>query len=75
MIVGTLRKGVSMAGYYDKGLVDTRLIVARHDALVAEMTARGMLHQSPLPAFDDPGQGFIDPGSEAELLRRCGDCR
>ena len=75
MMVGTLRKGISMKGYYAKGLVDTSLIVSRHEALVVEMQARGMRHQSPLPEFIDPGQGFIDPGSAAELLRRCGECR
>ena len=76
MMVGTLRKGISMAGYYySRGLVDTDQIVPRHDALVEEMVKRGMRHRSPLPEFENPHQGAIDPGSVAELLRRCGECR
>ena len=75
MIVGSLNKGTSMEGYYAKGLVDTAGITERHEALVDEMTARGMHHKSPLPTFYDPHRGHLDPDNQQELLRRCPDCR
>lgn len=71
MMVGTLNKGISMEGYYSRGLVDTDQIVSRHEALVAEMTARGMKHKSPLPAFVNPHRGSI-VGSPVE---RCVVCK
>jgi hypothetical protein len=71
MMVGTLNKGTRMEGYYAKGLVNTDLLVPRHEALVAEMTARGMKHKSPLPAFVNPHRGFV-VGSPVD---RCGECR
>ena len=71
MMVGTLNKGISMEGYYARGLVDTDQIEARHEALVAEMTARGMKHKSPLPAFVNPHRGFV----EGTPWERCKVCR
>ena len=71
MMVGSINKGVSLEGYYAKGLVDTDQIVMRHEALVAEMTARGMRHQSPLPAFNNPHRGFV----EGTPFERCEKCR
>lgn len=71
MMVGSLNKGISMEGYYTKGLVDTDQIEARHEALVAEMTVRGMRHKSPLPAFVNPHRGFV----EGMPLDRCGECQ
>lgn len=71
MIVGSLNKGRSLEGYYATGLVDTDLIVSRHEALVTEMTARSMRHKSPLPEFSNPHRGSI-VGSPVE---RCQVCR
>jgi hypothetical protein len=71
MMVWSLNKGVSMEGYYSRGLVDTDQIVPRHEALVVEMTARGMQHRSPLPAFENPHRGSI-VGSPVE---RCAGCK
>lgn len=73
MIVGALNRGISMTGYYNGGLVSTDGIVPRHTALVEEMTARGMKHQSPLPAFINPHLGTVTDG--VELHRRCERCR
>jgi len=61
--------------------VETLLIVARHDALAAEMGERGMDHDesNELADFDDPGIGRIS-GKDVrhnadELALRCRDCR
>lgn len=80
MIVGAVEKGygASVVGLARAGLVDTRLVTERHAALVVEMVARGMNHQSPLQweDVDEIGHGSPDPEvSYAELRRRCADCR
>jgi len=77
MFVGTILKGVSVAGYIEGGLLQPETLQARHDELVAEMEARGMVHRSPLQEHppQDP-EGYIDvDGSLAELAKRCPDCR
>jgi len=75
MIVGSILKGNKLDGYYEHGLIDTNLIPERHEALVQEMTARGMLHKSPLPEFVNPQKGFIDPHAGVVLVQRCEKCR
>lgn len=80
MIVGAVEKGygASVVGLARMDLVDTRLVTERHSVLAAEMTARGMNHQSPLEWFDEDGIGYGMPDPEvslAELRRRCADCR
>lgn len=77
MFVGTIRKGVSLQGYIDGGLVETQHIKRRHDELVVEMERRGMNHKSPMP---DGGlvlaAGIVDvPANLVELSRRCPACR
>jgi hypothetical protein len=75
MIVSSIRHGMNLAGFYNNGLIDTNLIRSRHENLAEEMTQRGMKHQSPLPEFIDPHQGWIDPQAETLLMGRCGKCR
>jgi hypothetical protein len=75
MIVGAINKGKSLEGFYSAGLIDTRVIVARHEQLVAEMIARGMKHKSPLPAFVNPERGYVTPLADLELRNRCSLCR
>ena len=76
MFVGTIRKGVSIQGYLDRGLVDPGRIFDRHEELAAEMLRRGMNHQSPL---DNLGCRITKPVDQAaniaELSRRCPECR
>ena len=83
MFVGSIRKGISMAGYTSAGLVDVTQIKKRHASLVREMKQRGMDHKSPmlepmrelLSRFIEP-RGHVDPvASYTELLRRCPQCR
>lgn len=76
MFVGTINKGVSIQGYVDKGLVDTTKIKERHDALVVEMTRRGMNHKSPLEYQDRLSLGSVDiRESHEELINRCASCK
>jgi len=76
MLTGTLQRGKSVAGYVRDGLVELHRIRSRHRALVAEMTRRGMNHQSPLPEFPRSRGGAVDPDvSRRELHRRCARCR
>lgn len=48
MFVGTIKKGISIQGYIDNGLVNPRMIKKRHKELVKEMERRGYNHNSPL---------------------------
>ena len=77
MLVACLKRGFSIQGYVDQGLVNTRYMYSRHDALVAEMTRRGYRHQSPLPPLRKyPIAGKVDRAANlAELARRCKKCR
>lgn len=71
MMVGSILRGKRMEGFYD-GLIDTRLIRIRHDALVVEMLRRGYRHASPLPEFVDPRRGRL---SGETPQARCAACR
>jgi ssDNA-binding Zn-finger/Zn-ribbon topoisomerase 1 len=76
MLAGCLARGKSIAGYLRMGLVDPAGMASRHRELVAEMTRRGMRHQSPLPAVTVTLGGSVDLSrSLAELRRRCPRCR
>lgn len=75
MLVGTIRKGISIRGYVDGGLVETQNIAHRHEQLSAEMLRRGYRHESPLPAFTTPVAGAIDRlANLRELADRCPAC-
>jgi hypothetical protein len=76
MLVGTIKKNVSLRGYVDGGLVDVRKVHQRHEQLVCEMSLRGYNHRSPLDEFSYTGPvGSVDPAvSEIELARRCPTC-
>ena len=83
MLVGSLRKGISVDGFIEDGLVDLHNIRSRHDELVTEMTRRGYNHKSPLPSYlkhirpyitkDFTGQINIAANVQ-ELSRRCEAC-
>lgn len=75
MLAGSIRRGRSIAGHASRGQVETRSLLARHDALAAEMLRRGYHHRSPLDYEDALDAGRVDPaGSLRELARRCPDC-
>ena len=77
MMVGTLLKGRSIDGFLERGLLEPQSARQRHDALAAEMQARGYTHRSPLPQF--PCFKCLArvelERSESELAARCPDCR
>jgi len=84
MVVGAIAKGylASIRGLINASLLDLEQVNDRHAALVAEMTERGMNHQSPLylsadlvaTHFDDTGRVHVDD-SMREMWRRCLHCR
>ena len=76
MLVGTLLRNKSIAGFVENNLIEVHSIRARHSELVREMDRRGMTHRSPLPKFRSRKLGKVDPRTNlAELARRCKDCR
>jgi hypothetical protein len=76
MLVGCLLKKKTLTGYFQKGLLETHSIRGRHQALVREMTRRGMQHNSPLQTFRSFRMGKINrKQSKEELASRCTDCR
>jgi hypothetical protein len=72
MLAGSIRCNKAIDGFLH-GLVNPKLMEARHDRLADEMTRRGMQHKSPLAAIDYRGAcGEISvPGNMKELARRC----
>lgn len=71
MIVGSLLRGKGLEGFYERGLIDTRLIRARHDTVVVEMMRRGYAHRSPLPDFSDPERGHLSGETPQERCVKC----
>ena len=77
MLVACLKRGYSIQGYVEQGLVNTRHIYRRHRALVAEMERRGYRHRSPLQVLRNfPKVGRVDRVANLmELAKRCVKCR
>lgn len=78
MLVGSIKRGISLQGYVDNKLIDTTKIQERHEELAAEMKRRGYSHKSPLHYEDKikVGLGIVNANdSLKELHRRCDDCR
>ena len=75
MFSGCLRRGLSVKGYVDQGLVEIHKVRERHDLLAAEMVRRGYRHVSPLLPFPIHQAGTVDvEANERELKRRCDEC-
>ena len=76
MLVGTLKRKRSVAGFVENNLIEFHSIRERHATLVREMRRRGMNHRSPLPRFRSRRLGEVDPRANLlELARRCKHCR
>lgn len=79
MFVGSIKRGVSMAGYLSGGLLEPASLWTRHDDLVTEMERRGYNHSSTLEPITLPdewlGVMVDEVGSKEELHRRCPECR
>lgn len=84
MCLAIMRRPPSMLGYVKNNLVEPQSLRERHDALAAEMGARGYNHKSPMP--DDlelvvltlPDEvRFATVGVKSAMLdlhSRCPDC-
>mgnify|MGYP003479523380 FL=1 len=82
MFVGTINKGISVAGYLRDNLLEPMSLLARHMELSWEMATRGYKHKSELLSVNverlTPAQLFTKINREAslgELIRRCPECR
>ena len=76
MCVGTLRRGRSVAGFLERGLLELHNLYKRHQQLVREMERRGMRHRSPLARIRPKRAGRVDRlANLEELARRCAACR
>lgn len=79
MLVGHLKRGKSIKGFLDKGLIEPRSIWDRHTVLVEEMTRRGMNHKSALKIIDvshlPQGKVVDRDKSLTDLYSRCEHCR
>jgi hypothetical protein len=76
--LGTLRKGISVNGYIDKGFLEIHSLESRHSELVEEMLNRAYNHQSPidLMGINIYERGRVDRKENLiELSRRCKECR
>ena len=77
MFLGCIKKGTSLKGYIEKGLVEVENIQKRHDELANEMIKRGYNHNSPLDCCNllwEEGNVNSEQNIE-ELKRRCPNCR
>lgn len=85
MLAGSLIRKKTLDGFARDGLIEPSALPARHEALAAEMLARGYRHQSPLPTdaamaalADYPPhirEALVDTGhSRTDLMARCPDC-
>ena len=77
MFAGTIKKGISIQGYIDNGLVNPFWITLRHEQLAEEMTKRGYNHQSDLD-FSSYKLKLIPVDVEknkGELRNRCVECK
>jgi hypothetical protein len=76
MYVGCIKKGTSLKGYIEKGLVEVHNIKNRHNELVLEMIKRGFNHKSPLEEFNCYDAGYVNSEQNInELKNRCKSCR
>lgn len=85
MYVGGMLKGTKMGGYIAGNLLEPMSLKRRHDALAAEMVARGYKHDSVMgdnayaAALASLPEEFVistvsEKDARAELHRRCPDC-
>lgn len=75
MLAGSLQKGISLDGLFEKKLIELHSIERRHRELVREMQRRGFRHASPI-IVRVKRAGRVDRRANLiELARRCRDCR
>lgn len=73
--VGAINQGQNLHGFYANGMMDTNLILQRHEELVKEFERRNYQHRSPLHFENKNPQGWICiVRNEIEFCRRCKRC-
>jgi len=82
MFFGAIKKGKSVRGYLEGGLLEPYWLKQRHEVLAKEMRRRGMKHKSPMrfpKGFKPPGNQlvqYVDPErNRFELIHLCEECR
>jgi hypothetical protein len=75
MFAGTIKRGIGVKGYLDKGLLEIHNLQSRHDKLAGEMERRGYRHKSPLESPSNIKAGKVNRmRSRSELSSRCAEC-
>jgi len=81
MFVGSINKHKKLSGFVKKNCLEFKAIKSRHDALVAEMKARGYNHNSPLPEITNYNYPDAILNSKVnkeqslkDLMQRCNKC-
>jgi hypothetical protein len=76
MLLGSLKRGKSIKGFLNTGLLEPKSIYIRHKDLVNEMKSRGYNHKSDLDIININKYGYVDKDKSLnDLLNRCEDCR
>lgn len=80
MFLGTLKRGISVQGYFDHNCFEPASLEQRHRELADEMLRRGYNHQSPLAVPVELIAPLIERRidrvkAEAALFTRCAQCR
>ena len=78
MFIGTIKRGNSVKGYLEKGLLEIHNLYERHDELVREMKNRNYKHDSPIGEKwrQTRKLGSIDKEKNLkQLINRCSRCR
>jgi hypothetical protein len=76
MLTASLRRGISLQGFFDNKLIEVHNVEKRHEQLVREMKRRGFNHASPLLRSPKKRAGRVDRRANlVELARRCRHCR
>lgn len=84
MFVGTINKGISVAGYLRDNLLKPMSLLQRHTLLSGEMAKRGYNHKSDLHmprllwinlSREERWTKIDREASLGELIRRCPECR
>jgi len=76
MFLGSIKKGISMKGYINKGLVEMHNIKNRHDELALEMMNRGYNHKSEMEEYSLIKEGYVDSEENIKILiNKCPKCK
>lgn len=85
-LIGSMRKGLRLDGFIQKGILEPKSAHTRHDDLVLEMERRGYRHDTPIDAFEfhELISRLYHPANSVEvarewsyneLMERCESCR